>query len=82
MFGIFCAANGVFVFFFIKETKNMTLEDMDIMFGTVEAEQRAADVEHMMHKGMEHDDRIEHASQPEKTATAAPAQEVGDEKHV
>ncbi|KAG0652596.1 Quinate transporter [Hyphodiscus hymeniophilus] len=59
MFGIFCAANGVFVYFFVKETKGLTLEDMDIIFGTVAAEQRAADVEHVMHKGMEHDDRIE-----------------------
>jgi len=93
MFGCFCFGNAVFVFFFIKETKGRTLEDMDIVFGTVEAEQRAADIEHMMHKGMEQDDRIEDVAVPEKGAagtTTAPTQEVGeapaaahlgDEKH-
>jgi len=86
MFGIFCAANGVFVFFFIKETKGRTLEDMDIIFGTVEAEQRLADVEHMMHKVLEHDDRIEDIAAPEKGAAAttathgAGATTVGEEK--
>jgi hypothetical protein len=89
MFGIFCAANFTFVFFFIKETKGRTLEDMDIIFGTVEAEQRAADVEHMMHKGgLGLEDRVEDAAVPEKTATTttSPAQEAGEttteDKHV
>lgn len=50
MFGIFCLANFTFVFFCIKETKGKTLEDMDILFGTVNAEQRAADVERMLQK--------------------------------
>lgn len=45
MFGIFCIMNGVFVFFFIKETKGKTLEEMDILFGTVDASQREADLE-------------------------------------
>ena len=40
MFGIFCIAN----FFFIPETKRKTLEDMDILFGTVDAEKRAVDI--------------------------------------
>jgi len=51
MFGIFCLANFVFVFFCIKETKGRTLEDMDVLFGTVDAEVRAADVERVLHKG-------------------------------
>ena len=79
MFGIFCAANGTFVFFFIKETKGRTLEDMDIIFGTVEALQREADVEHMMHKGLEHDERIEDVATSEKRAAAtndAPSSEI------
>lgn len=45
MFGIFCTANGVFALFFIKETKGLSLEDMDILFGSVDAEQRRKDVE-------------------------------------
>ncbi|KAL3419260.1 sugar transporter [Phlyctema vagabunda] len=49
MFGIFCTANGIFVFFFIKETKGRSLEDMDILFGTVDAERRAADIENVLH---------------------------------
>ncbi|KAF8849604.1 general substrate transporter [Acephala macrosclerotiorum] len=59
MFGIFCAANFTFVFFFVKETKGRTLEDMDVLFGTVDAEVRAADVERVLHKGMMHDDQPE-----------------------
>jgi sugar porter (SP) family MFS transporter len=48
MFGIFCLANGVFVFFFIRETKGRTLESMDVLFGTVDADKRATDVERML----------------------------------
>jgi hypothetical protein len=51
MFDIFCAAMGVWVFFFVKETKARSLEDMDILFGTVDEEQRAVDVERILHKG-------------------------------
>jgi len=50
MFGIFCLANGFFAFFFIKETKGKSLEDMDILFGAVAEEQRRADVEQVLHK--------------------------------
>lgn len=86
MFGIFCAANFCFVFFFIKETKGRTLEDMDIIFGTVEAEQRAADVEHMMRKGaFGLEDRGDDVAVPEKSATTT-AHEAGEtttgEKHL
>jgi len=38
----------VFAFFFIKETKGRSLEDMDIIFGAVNAEQRAEDVERVL----------------------------------
>lgn len=48
MFGIFCLGMGVFAFFFVKETKGRTLEDMDVLFGAVSAEQRAQDVEKSM----------------------------------
>jgi hypothetical protein len=43
---------GIWVFFFIKETKGRSLEDMDILFGTVDADQRAVDVERMLHKSI------------------------------
>jgi len=52
MFGIFCLGMGVWVFFFIKETKGKSLEDMDILFGTVAEEQRRADVEQVLHKAI------------------------------
>lgn len=52
MFGCFCFAMGIFVFFFIKETKGKSLEDMDILFGTVAEEQRRADVEQALQKGV------------------------------
>jgi len=48
MFGIFCTANGFFALFFIKETKGLTLEDMDILFGAVDVEQRKRDVENTL----------------------------------
>lgn len=51
MFGCFCFGMGVFAFFFIKETKGMTLEDMDILFGTIAEEQRRADIEQVLGKG-------------------------------
>ncbi|KAF2766127.1 quinate permease [Teratosphaeria nubilosa] len=46
MFGIFCLAMTTFVFFFVPETKQLKLEDIDLLFGTVDAAQRAADIEH------------------------------------
>jgi MFS family permease len=52
MFGCFCFGMGLFVFFFIKETKGKTLEEMDILFGVIAEEQRRADVEQVLHKGV------------------------------
>ena len=48
MFGVFCLANGTFVFFFVKETKGRTLESMDVLFGAVDSEQRDRDVGRML----------------------------------
>lgn len=48
MFGCFCFGMGVFVFLFIKETKGRTLESMDVLFGTIDADKRAVDVELML----------------------------------
>lgn len=59
MFGIFCYANGVFIFFFIKETKGRTLEDMDVLFGMISEDQRKADIDYALHKGMD----LEHVEQ-------------------
>jgi len=66
MFAIFCLANAFFAFFFIKETKGKTLEDMDILFGTVAEEQRRADVEQVLHKNtvreeLNHDQEKRHS---------------------
>jgi hypothetical protein len=66
MFGIFCLSMCTFVFFFIKETKGATLEEMDIIFGLVTEEQRKADVDHVFHKEVELQDvdprKVEHAN--------------------
>lgn len=48
MFGVFCLGNGLFAFFFIKETKGRTLESMDVLFGAVDSEQRDRDVGRML----------------------------------
>ncbi len=48
MFGIFCASMGVWGFFFVKETKGRSLEDIDVLFGVVDAEKRAEDVERVL----------------------------------
>lgn len=45
MFGVFCFANGLFALFFIPETKRMSLEEIDILFGNVDTVQRTADIE-------------------------------------
>lgn len=50
MFGAFCTAMGIFVTIFLKETKGKTLEEMDLVFGAVDAEQRQADVEATLRK--------------------------------
>jgi hypothetical protein len=60
MFGIFCLAIAIFVFFFIKETKGKTLEDMDIIFGTIGEAQRKADVEMMVAKVTFGGEGVEH----------------------
>lgn len=52
MFGVFCLAAGVFIFFCAKETKGRTLEEMDVLFGAVDEEHRKAAVEHVMNKGV------------------------------
>ncbi|PCG94550.1 Major facilitator superfamily domain, general substrate transporter [Penicillium occitanis (nom. inval.)] len=65
MFGIFCLAMSVFVTFFVKETKGRSLEDMDILFGSVDEAQRAADVEQVLNKAhiaqAEHSEHLEMA---------------------
>jgi hypothetical protein len=63
MFGVFCTANGVFVTLFVKETKGRTLEDMDLIFGSITEEQRRADVENTLHKN-----EFQHAERAEETA--------------
>lgn len=50
MFGIFCFAMGIFVILFLKETKGRTLEEMDLIFGAVDEQQRRIDVEHSLQK--------------------------------
>ncbi|THV51479.1 hypothetical protein BGAL_0109g00060 [Botrytis galanthina] len=49
MFGFFCFGMSVWSFFIIKETKGKTLEELDILFGSVNADRRAQDVEAVLH---------------------------------
>ena len=63
MFAIFCTAMGIFVAIFVRETKGWTLEEMDLIFGSIDEAQRRADVENTMHKN-----DIEHAEHVEEQA--------------
>jgi hypothetical protein len=75
MFGIFCLAMGVFALLFIKETKGRSLEDMDVLFGTVDEVQRNADVEQVLGKTrvahMEDADEADAERRNDSTAAAA-----------
>lgn len=69
MFGVFCFAMGIFVFFFIKETKGRSLESMDVLFGTVNETQRQADMERAIEvekdeiEGAMHIEHVEHGKE-------------------
>lgn len=45
MFGCFCFAMSTFVWVFIPETKQLSLEEIDVLFGNVDAGRRQRDVE-------------------------------------
>lgn len=68
MFGCFCLGNALFAFFFIKETKGVALESMDVLFGTVDADKHAVDVERKLaeEKGIavEHVEIAANSSEP------------------
>ncbi|KAI6878325.1 quinate permease [Hortaea werneckii] len=68
MFGVFCFSNGVFVFLFIPETKQMTLEEIDMLFGGPPPEERQKDVERAMSDAQHKTHEIEfneHGQKPE-----------------
>ena len=70
MFAIFCFAMGVFVIVFFKETKGRTLEEMDLIFGAVDEEQRRADMEHTLQKTqIMHEEHAEHADTTDTAKT-------------
>lgn len=76
MFAIFCLAMAIFVWIFVPETKQMTLEEIDVLFGTVDAETRAKDVElaleeEKMKAHMEHDEGMAHQAETQFAKTSA-----------
>lgn len=78
MFAVFCVAMGVFVLLFAKETKGRSLEEMDVLFGAVDQDERKAAVEQVLHKnGVAHREDVDE----EVTAAAATAPaDDGDDK--
>ena len=53
MYAIFCLANAAFAFFFVKETKRRTLEEMNMVFGTAGLGRRTNEAERVMEEGKE-----------------------------
>ena len=45
MFGTFCFLMGIFVFFLVPETKGISLERMDELFGVTDFSDRKTDVD-------------------------------------
>jgi hypothetical protein len=74
MFAIFCMCMAIFVWVFVPETKQLTLEEIDVVFGAVDAETRARDVENAievekMKAGVDYEEGDD-AKVSEKTETA------------
>lgn len=77
MFAVFCVAMGVFVLLFAKETKGRSLEEMDVLFGAVDQDERKAAVEQALHKNeVGHRECVEE----EATAAAAAPAHTGDDQ--
>ncbi|KAJ5127236.1 hypothetical protein N7448_008015 [Penicillium atrosanguineum] len=58
MFAILCTAMGIFVSIVVKKTKGRTLEDMDLIFGAIDEEQRQV-VENTLHKNDIHAEHVD-----------------------
>ncbi|KAI7091445.1 general substrate transporter [Hortaea werneckii] len=81
MFGVFCFSNGVFVFLFIPETKQMTLEEIDMLFGGPPPEERQKDVERAMSDAQHKTHEIEfneHGQKPEGVEHETPTKHRQD----
>ncbi|KAM0689292.1 hypothetical protein Q7P36_011369 [Cladosporium allicinum] len=75
MFAIFCMCMAVFVWVFVPETKQLTLEEIDVVFGAVDAETRAKDVEkaietEKMKAGVDYEEGDEKVDEKTETAKA------------
>lgn len=74
MFAVFCVAMGVFVLLLAKETKGRSLEEMDVLFGAVDQDERKAAVEQVLHKN-----EVAHREDVDEEVTAAVATAPADD---
>lgn len=59
LFGSFCFIMGVFVWFFVPETKGLSLEKMDELFGVTEANHKLDGEPELGHSDSTREERIE-----------------------
>lgn len=80
VFGSLCFGMSVFTFFFMKETKGLTLEDMDVLFGGVQGTNQIEPKDIEEHKEVEKTGNYDVIGGLSPVETRRPAAEDGKGK--